>query len=93
LTAGERRADARPVAVVVGGLDQEAAGVRGPGLGDRAEAAPFVGGVLGGHDPEEARQLARLGEAGEVADLGAEAGGRQRVDAAWICPMFCVRSG
>ena len=39
-------ADARRVAVVVGGLDQQPAGVRRAGLGDRALAALAVGGVL-----------------------------------------------
>src|SRR5215211_537247 len=81
LAAGESFADRGTVAVMVGGLDQEAAGVGGSGLGDRALAAPFVGGALGGHDAEEARQQARLWEPSEVADLGGEARGRQRVDA------------
>jgi len=81
LAAGERLADARLVAVVVGGLDQQPAGVAGAGLGDRALAALAVGGALGGHHPEEAGQLAGALEAGEVADLGAQAGGRERVDA------------
>ena len=58
LAARERLADAWLVAVVVGGLDQQPAGVGGPGLGDRALAALGVRGVLGGHDPEEARTAA-----------------------------------
>lgn len=46
-------ADARAVAVVMGGLDQEPARVTRAGFGDRALAALEIGGVLGGDDPEE----------------------------------------
>src|ERR1019366_7883230 len=45
LAAGERVADQRSAAVVVGRLDEQPAGVRRPGLGDRALAALEVGGV------------------------------------------------
>jgi hypothetical protein len=50
------------------------------GVGDRALAALAVRDVLGRHDPQKARQL--LGPAAlPVANLGAQAGGRQGVDA------------
>ena len=39
-------ADDRAAAVVVGGLDQQPAGVGGAGLGDRPEPALLAGGVL-----------------------------------------------
>jgi hypothetical protein len=45
-------------------------------------AALGVRGALAGHDPEESGQQTRPGEASEFADLGGEAGGRERVDAA-----------
>ena len=54
LAAGERLADARRVAVVVGRLDQEPAGVAGAGLGDRALAAPLVRAALRADDPVQA---------------------------------------
>jgi hypothetical protein len=42
---------------VVGGLDQESAGVHRSRLGDRALAALGVGGALGRDDPEKPRDL------------------------------------
>ena len=68
--------------VVPGGLDEQPAGVAGAGLGDRAEAALAVGGVLGRDDAQEGRQLRGLGEAGEVADLAAQPDRRERRQAA-----------
>ena len=82
LAPGERFADARLVAVMVCGLDQQAAGVAGAGLGDRALATLLAGGALGGHDAEKARQQAGLSKPPEVADLGGKPGGRERVDPA-----------
>ena len=58
LAPGERLTDARRVAVVMGRLDQQPAGVARPGFGDRALAALAVRGALGGDDPEEACQPA-----------------------------------
>ena len=46
LASGQRVPDRRTVTVVPGGLDQQAPGVAGPGLGDRPLAALVVGGVL-----------------------------------------------
>src|ERR671922_1171113 len=80
LAGGELAADARTAPVVVGGLDQQPARVRRAGLGDRALHALAVGRVFGWHDPEEAGQQRRPGEPLEAADVGAHAGGRQRVD-------------
>src|SRR5919197_1016866 len=82
LAARECLADAWRVAVVLGGLDQQSARMRRAGLGDRSLPAPGVGGALGGHDPEEPRQQGGPPEASPVADLGAQPGGRQCVDAA-----------
>ena len=63
LATCELDADRRLEAVVVGGLDQQATGVGGPGPGDRALAADRIGGALGGHDREKARQQVRSREA------------------------------
>jgi hypothetical protein len=56
--------------VVVGGLDQQPAGVSRAGLGDRSLTALLACGVLLGHDPEIGRQTVRMIEALELADLG-----------------------
>ena len=56
VAAAELVADPGGMAVVVGGLDEQAAGVAGAGLGDRALAALGARGVLAGHDAEEGRQ-------------------------------------
>ena len=45
-------------------------------------AALGAGAVLGGHDPEKPGQQRRSGEPGEVADLGTDPRGGQRVDPA-----------
>jgi hypothetical protein len=57
---------ARLVPVVVGGLNEQAAAVGGPGLGDRALAAPVVGGVLARHEADEGRGQPGVAEAAEV---------------------------
>src|SRR5581483_10717056 len=72
----------RPAPGMLGRLDQEPPGVLGAGLRDRSPAALLVRGPLGGDEAEEGGQLARVREALEVADLGAEADRRQDVDAA-----------
>jgi hypothetical protein len=51
LAALELGADRRVVLVVVGGLDERAAGVGGAGRGDRALPALLPGGALGGTIP------------------------------------------
>ena len=51
-----------PVAVVVGGLDQQPAGVGGPALVIEPCRRLVVRGPLARHDPEEPRQQCRLGE-------------------------------
>jgi hypothetical protein len=66
---------------VLGGFDQQPPRVLGAGLGDRALAGLLVGGPLGGDQAEEGGELAGMGEALEVADLGAEPGRGQGVDA------------
>ena len=73
LAALELAADARRVAVVPGGLDEQPPGVARARPGDRAEPAVVARGVLGGDQAEIARKLPGLGEAGEVADLRAQA--------------------
>jgi hypothetical protein len=77
LAAGEGDADGGWAAVVVRGLDEQPAGVRRAGLGDRALAALGVRGALWGDDAQEARQPVGVGEAGEAADLGAQSGRRR----------------
>ncbi len=56
--------------------------MRRPGLGDRAEPALVVRGVLGGDEAEEAAELSGMAKAGEVADLCAEPRGGQQIDPA-----------
>jgi len=66
--------------VVVGGLDQQPAGVE-PAL----VIAPWrllAGGVLRGHDPEIGGQTVRMIEALELADLGTDPQGGQGADRA-----------
>lgn len=80
LAALELEADGGAVAVVLGGLDEQPAGMSGAGLGDVALAAALAGGVLGRHDPDEPGQLPRPAEALEVADLGGQARRAEGVD-------------
>src|SRR5919198_5148965 len=80
LASSECLADARLVAVVVSCLDEQPARVAGAGLCDRALPAFDVRAALGRDDPEEPRQQLWPPEASEVADLGAQPGGRERVD-------------
>ena len=82
LAALEGHPDRGVVAVVVGGLDEQPAGVGGAGLGDGALAALVARGALGGHQPEVGRQRVWVLEALKLADLGAQAQRRERVDAA-----------
>src|SRR5215218_11279508 len=82
LASGELEPDARTAAVMMGGLDQQPARVRRPGLGDCALYALAVRAVLARDDSQKPRQQAGPGEALKVADLGAQPGGRERVDPA-----------
>ena len=78
----ERLTDAGAAAVVVGGLDQQSAGVGRAGLGDRPEPPLGAGGVLAGNDPEVGGELIRMIEASPLPDLSAEPERGQRVDPA-----------
>ena len=60
---------ARSVAVVPGGLDEQAAGVAVAGLGDVAAVLLIAGRILARRDPQPTGQLARMREAAKVADL------------------------
>jgi hypothetical protein len=82
LAALEGAAAARWAAVVPGRLDEQSAGVSGTGLGDRSLAAALAGGALRRHQSEVAAQVRGAREAGEVADLGAQADRGEGVDAA-----------
>ncbi len=62
----EAETDDRPVAVVVGGLHQQPAGVRWAGLGDLPLGALIVRGVLARHHAEEPGQQRGLCEAVKV---------------------------
>jgi Phage integrase family len=72
----------RPVAVVVSRLDEHAAAVGGAGHGNAAPAAFVVGGAFARNEAEVAGEQTRVGKAAEVADLGADPGGGERVDPA-----------
>jgi hypothetical protein len=82
LAAGELVADLRPAAGVPGRFDEQAAHVAVADLRDRALPALLAGGVLGGHEADEGRELLGASEAGEVADLGRDPERAQRVDPA-----------
>ena len=72
---------AERAALVPGGLDQQPAGVRVAGLGDRALAAPLAARVLARGEAEERAE--RLGpEPVPVAELDRQRERRQRRDAA-----------
>ena len=58
------------VAVVPACFDQQPPGVAVPGQGDVPAVLLIAGGGLAGGDPEPGRELPRMREAGEVADLG-----------------------
>jgi hypothetical protein len=72
LAVVERDADPRLAQVVPGGLDEDAAGEAGAGLGDRAARLALPGLVERGDETEPGRELARALEAAEVADLEME---------------------
>ena len=74
--------DAGLAAVVVGGLDQQSAGVAGAGFGDRPLAALLAAGVFGGDDPDVGGELVGVVEAVKLADLGAQPERGERVDPA-----------
>ena len=58
-----------------GGLNQEPAGVRVAGLGDRVAVLRVAGAVLAGHEAEVGFELMRVTEALGVVDRGEEGGG------------------
>src|SRR3954452_7803460 len=81
LAALQGAADARWARVVVGGLDEQPARVHGAGLGDSALAALVAAGVFGWDQAKVGAERRRAEEALEVADFGADAERRQRVEA------------
>src|SRR5215204_3422306 len=70
-------ADPRREAVTPGGLYQQPAGGAVAGLGKTAAFDARSTRMLGRHQPEIRHQLARIGEAREVAQLGDQ---RRRID-------------
>jgi len=70
------------VAVVPGSFGQQAAGVAVAALGDMPAMLLIAGGVLAGSDPQPGRELTRVREAREVADLGDQPQRGQRRDPA-----------
>jgi len=69
-------------AVGPGSLDEGAAGAGVAGLGDAALVASGAAGVLGGDQPDEGGELARVVEAGDVAELGDDRECNEPLDAA-----------
>ena len=63
------------------GLNQEPAGARVAGLGDRAAALRLAGAVLAGHEAEVGFELMRVAEALGIVDGGEEGGGGDGADA------------
>jgi hypothetical protein len=82
LPVGQRGTDPGLAQVVPGGLDEEAAGEAGAGLGDRTARLARAGLVQRGDESEPSRQLAGSLEAAEVADLEMQHERRERLDAA-----------
>lgn len=82
LASGDDRADAGRVSVVVRHLHQHAPRSAVAGLGDRTLALAGAAGVFAGHQAEVGHELARVGEAVEVLDLGGDGHGRDKLDTA-----------
>ena len=82
VAGGERDADARGAQVVPGGLDEDASGVPGAGLGDRAVGIGFAGLLARGDEPQPGAQLHGARKALKVADLQDDDQRGERVDAA-----------
>jgi hypothetical protein len=74
--------DPRRSAALPGGLGEDAAGVAGAGLGDRALRAALARLAERGDEPEPGGKLGWRAEAGEVADLERQHERRQRVESA-----------
>src|SRR6202521_2591863 len=80
LTHLQGGADAGWVAVVPGRLDEDAANVTVACLGDRTEPALGAGSVFGGDQSQVSHQLARMGEAPQITELGDDGGGRDQIE-------------
>jgi len=78
----EGEADRGAMAVMPGGLDEEASGMRVPGPGDGAALLRLPARVFTGDEAEEGHEGAGSREAAEVVELGDEADGGDGVDAA-----------
>jgi hypothetical protein len=57
------------VAIVPGGLDEDAAGVSVSGLGDGSSSLPFPRGVLGGDEAEVGHESSGRTEAPDIVDF------------------------
>ena len=80
--ASEGEADRGPMAVMPGGLDEEASCVGVAGSGDRAALLRLSTRVFAGDEAEEGHERTGSREAKEVMQLGDEADGGDGVDAA-----------
>src|SRR5438046_3467451 len=69
LTRLDRLGDLGTVAIGLGGFNQDSTGMAITRLGDSAEPAPVAAGILTRREPEIAHELARIVEAGEIAEL------------------------
>ena len=89
LTASfEDKGRAGVVAVVPGGLHQEAAHVDIAGLGDRAAVLSIAGGVLRRDQAEVGHEGARGSEAPHVANLDQQSKGSEGLDASETAECF-----
>ena len=82
LAPRERGSPARRARVVVRRLDEQPAGMRGAGLGDRPLRGTLARLVQRGREPEPGGQLRGALEAPPVVHLEVQGEGRERVDAA-----------
>jgi hypothetical protein len=74
--------DARGEAVVLRDLHQRPPRMAVARLGDIPLASGVAGGILRGHQPQKTHQLARMGKAAEVANLGGQGHGGHKINAA-----------
>src|SRR5438093_2537560 len=69
LTRLDLLGDLGTVAIGLGGFNQDSTGMAITRLGDSAEPAPVAAGILTRREPEIAHELARIVEAGAIAEL------------------------
>lgn len=80
LAQGELGGDLGRAQGVLGGLDQDPAGVGVAVLGDLAELAGLTGGMFTRNQPEEGHQVAGVFKSSQIAQFGNEHRGRSQLE-------------